>query len=86
MHFLIFSLISQNRIYQRKFLGMMVAATWIGTFAILIPTWRGVWGKFGLDTEIGSCSILPDENSKLSSNSLYSKKNKKLIKLFFIHR
>lgn len=45
---------------------MMVAATWIGTFTILIPTWRGVWGKFGLDTEIGSCSILPDENSKFN--------------------
>lgn len=43
---------------------MMVAATWIGTFTILIPTWRGAWGKFGLDIEIGSCSILPDENSE----------------------
>lgn len=60
---------------------MMVAATWIGTFTILIPTWRGVWGKFGLDTEIGSCSILPDENSKFIN---IPSKNCKLIKnLFF---
>lgn len=41
-----------------------MAATWICAFSALIPTWRGAWGKFGLDRDIGSCSILPDENSK----------------------
>lgn len=42
----------------------MVAGTWICAFSALIPTWRGTWGRFGLDRDIGSCSILPDENSK----------------------
>lgn len=42
----------------------MVAATWIGAFSSLIPTWRGAWGQFGLDHKIGSCSILLDENRK----------------------
>lgn len=42
----------------------MVAATWIGAFTSLIPTWRGVYGRFGLDKQIGSCSILLDENRK----------------------
>lgn len=50
------------RIYRRKYLGFMVAATWIGAFGALIPTWRGAWGTFGLDRAIGSCSILRDDN------------------------
>lgn len=44
----------------------MVAATWIGAFSALIPTWRGVYGQFGLDQQIGSCSILLDDNRKLN--------------------
>lgn len=49
----------------------MVAATWIGAFSILIPTSRGVWGTFGLDTEIGSCSILPDKNGNSPKEFLF---------------
>ncbi len=52
------------RIYRRKYLGLMVAATWIGAFTALIPTWRGDYGKFGMDPKIGSCSILLDDNRK----------------------
>ena len=37
----------------------MVAATWFSAFGTLIPTWRGKWGKFGLDYSIGSCTIIP---------------------------
>lgn len=42
----------------------MVALTWICGFGALIATWLGVWGQFGLDQEIGSCSILPDEHGR----------------------
>ncbi|XP_050744602.1 G-protein coupled receptor moody isoform X2 [Drosophila biarmipes] len=49
------------RIYQRRYLALMVAGTWVTTFSIMIPTWRGVWGIFGLDASIGSCSILHDQ-------------------------
>lgn len=48
----------------------MVTATWLCAFLTLIPTWRGIWGKFGLDHSIGSCSILPDENGKSWSDNL----------------
>ncbi|XP_067638566.1 G-protein coupled receptor moody isoform X2 [Eurosta solidaginis] len=50
------------RIYQRRYLALMIAGTWVTAFSIMIPTWRGIWGKFGLDTSIGSCSILLDKN------------------------
>ncbi|KAG5682434.1 hypothetical protein PVAND_011787 [Polypedilum vanderplanki] len=47
------------RIYRRRWLILMVSLTWICSFGTLIQTWRGKWGKFGMDTTIGSCSILP---------------------------
>lgn len=52
------------RIYRRKYLGVMVAGTWLGAFCSLIPTWQGKWGQFGMDRNIGSCSILPDKDSE----------------------
>ncbi|XP_037940328.1 G-protein coupled receptor moody [Teleopsis dalmanni] len=59
------------RIYQRRNLGFMIAGTWITSFTFMIPTWRGVWGKFGLDTEIGSCSILHDEYDRSPKEFLF---------------
>lgn len=55
------------RIYRRKYLGVMVACTWLGAFCSLIPTWRGKWGQFGLDRKTGSCSILPGADGKYSA-------------------
>lgn len=55
---------THRRVYRRKYLGLMVAGTWLGAFGSLIQTWRGKWGSFGLDTRIGSCTILRDKNSK----------------------
>lgn len=49
-----------SRLYSSKFLGFMVACTWVFGFGALVPTWLGVWGRFGLEPSIGSCSILPD--------------------------
>ncbi|EDV91787.1 G-protein coupled receptor moody [Drosophila grimshawi] len=59
------------RIYQRRYLAMMVAGTWLITFSIMIPTWRGVWGRFGLDTSIGSCSILHDKYDRSPKEFLF---------------
>ncbi|CAG9805899.1 unnamed protein product [Chironomus riparius] len=47
------------RIYRRRWLTLMVSLTWLCAFGTLIQTWRGKWGKFGMDTTISSCSILP---------------------------
>ncbi|XP_068156931.1 G-protein coupled receptor moody [Drosophila tropicalis] len=59
------------RIYQRRYLALMVASTWIITFSIMIPTWRGVWGRFGLDPSIGSCSILHDKYDRSPKEFLF---------------
>ncbi|XP_001355355.1 G-protein coupled receptor moody [Drosophila pseudoobscura] len=60
------------RIYQRRYLALMVAGTWVLTFSIMIPTWRGVWGRFGLDTSIGSCSILHDQYDRSPKEFLFT--------------
>jgi len=49
----------------------MVAGTWVMTFSIMIPTWRGVWGIFGLDASIGSCSILHDQYGRSPKEFLF---------------
>lgn len=42
----------------------MVLATWAGAFGALVPTLLELWGTFGLDEAIGSCTILPDRDGK----------------------
>lgn len=58
----------------------MVAGTWLAAFGTLIPTWRGKWGRFGLDASIGSCTIIPENGGFLV---LSCKSNCKQNKLLF---
>ncbi|XP_019696028.1 G-protein coupled receptor moody [Harpegnathos saltator] len=51
-----------STLYKTKYLMPMVLAIWIFSFGLLVVTWFERWGRFGLDTAIGSCSILPDVN------------------------
>lgn len=64
LFFLLFLISASYRIYRHKYLGVMIAGTWLAAFCTLIPTWRGKWGEFGLDHQAGSCSILPDKDRK----------------------
>nr|CAD7439117.1 unnamed protein product [Timema bartmani] len=59
------------RLYSKKYLGLMVACTWMFGFGALIATWVGVWGRFGLDRCIGSCSILPDDLGRSPKEFLF---------------
>lgn len=49
----------------------MIALTWLGCFGSLLPTLLGQWGTFGLDKEIGSCSILPDSQRRSPKEFLF---------------
>lgn len=59
------------RLYRKQYLGLMVACTWVFGFGALITTWFGKWGRFGLDTRIGSCSILPDAHGHSPKEFLF---------------
>ncbi|XP_065205285.1 G-protein coupled receptor moody isoform X2 [Planococcus citri] len=50
------------KLYRKEYLLLMVASTWLCAFGTLVPTWFGKWGRFGLDVNVGSCSILPDDD------------------------
>ena len=60
-----------SRLYRKQWLGLMVAATWILGFGALSATWFGKWGRFGLDRQIGSCSIKPDSDGRSPKEFLF---------------
>ncbi|XP_017758362.1 PREDICTED: G-protein coupled receptor moody [Eufriesea mexicana] len=59
------------RLYKSKYLIPMILSTWIIAFGVLIVTWFGNWGRFGLDVAIGSCSILPDVHNRSPKEFLF---------------
>ncbi|XP_066974459.1 G-protein coupled receptor moody [Macrobrachium rosenbergii] len=68
-------MIAHQRIYGKMYtkisIAFMVLATWIGAFGALVPTLLGVWGTFGLDASIGSCTILPDADGNSPKGFLF---------------
>ncbi|XP_022252656.1 G-protein coupled receptor moody-like, partial [Limulus polyphemus] len=47
-----------EKIYRKRYISLMIAAVWLFSFAMLLPTLIGAWGRFGYDKNILSCSIL----------------------------
>ncbi|XP_023341816.1 G-protein coupled receptor moody isoform X3 [Eurytemora carolleeae] len=59
------------RLYSKQLLPLHVIGTWIGGFGSLVPTLASVWGEFGLDPGIGSCTILHDRNGRSPKQFLF---------------
>ena len=59
------------RVYSSRWLPLQVAGTWVGGFASLVPTMLSAWGQFGLDPNIGSCTILPDQAGRSPKQFLF---------------
>ncbi|XP_076661702.1 G-protein coupled receptor moody isoform X2 [Halictus rubicundus] len=57
--------------YKQKYIVPMVIGIWILAFGFLVVTWFESWGRFGLDTAIGSCSILPDVHGRSPKEFLF---------------
>ncbi|XP_023945655.1 G-protein coupled receptor moody-like [Bicyclus anynana] len=49
------------KLYKTRNISIMLILIWAASIGVVIPTWFGKWGVFGLDTSIGSCSILRDQ-------------------------
>ncbi|XP_013792844.2 protein trapped in endoderm-1-like [Limulus polyphemus] len=47
-----------DKVYRKHYVALMVIFSWIFSFSMLIPTLASTWGKFGLDEETFSCTIL----------------------------
>ncbi|KAF4526981.1 hypothetical protein B566_EDAN001528 [Ephemera danica] len=59
------------RVYRRHWIAAMIAFCWLFSYGMQMPTLLGVWGSFGYDKRLGTCSILEDENGHSSKNALF---------------
>ncbi|CAH2245643.1 G-protein coupled receptor moody-like [Pararge aegeria] len=59
------------KLYKNRNIAIMLITIWAVSFGVVTPTWFEKWGVFGLDTSIGSCSILCDERGRSPKKSLF---------------
>lgn len=68
-------MIAKNRyyakVYTKKCIIAMIVFCWIFSYGFQLPTLFGVWGKFGYDKKLETCSILADENGRSSKTALF---------------
>ncbi|XP_049768742.1 G-protein coupled receptor moody [Schistocerca cancellata] len=60
-----------GRIYRRHWIAAMIAFCWLFSYGMQLPTLLGVWGRFGYDALLGSCSILEDSSGRSSKTALF---------------
>ena len=59
------------RVYSTRWLPLHVAATWVWGFVFLVPTSLSLWGQFGLDLTVGSCTIILDQSGRSAKEFLF---------------
>ncbi|XP_055844569.1 G-protein coupled receptor moody [Episyrphus balteatus] len=59
------------KIYKRHWIGVMIAFCWLFAYGMQLPTLFGIWGRFGYDSRLGTCSIMSDENGNSSKTALF---------------
>ncbi|XP_060804284.1 G-protein coupled receptor moody isoform X1 [Amyelois transitella] len=60
-----------GRVYHKYNIALMIVFSWMFSYGMQIPTLVGVWGKFDYDPELGTCSIMPDDNNRTSKTALF---------------
>lgn len=59
------------RIYKRHWIAVMIAACWLFSYGMQLPTLLGEWGRFGYDQRLQTCSIMTDEHGHSSKTTLF---------------
>ncbi|KAL7745616.1 hypothetical protein ACLKA6_009838 [Drosophila palustris] len=59
------------RIYKRHWIAIMIAACWLVSYGMQLPTLLGAWGRFGYDARLQTCSIMSDEHGHSSKTTLF---------------
>lgn len=57
--------------YTKCKVAILVATCWIISYGLQIPTLLGVWGEFGYDSNLATCSINRDKNGNSSKTALF---------------
>ncbi|XP_075234054.1 G-protein coupled receptor moody isoform X2 [Lycorma delicatula] len=60
-----------TRVYKPSSIAAMLVFCWFLSFGMQIPTALQKWGKYAYDPELGTCSILQDENQRSSKSALF---------------
>ncbi|XP_055706116.1 G-protein coupled receptor moody isoform X2 [Phlebotomus papatasi] len=59
------------QVYRRHWIVAMILFCWLFSYGMQVPTLLGVWGAFGYDSKLGTCSILKDEYGRSSKTPLF---------------
>ncbi|XP_017782985.1 PREDICTED: G-protein coupled receptor moody-like isoform X2 [Nicrophorus vespilloides] len=59
------------RIYTKLKVAIYIGIIWIFSYGLQIPTLFKIWGVFGFDNKLGTCSINPDENGHSPKTALF---------------
>ncbi|KAH8294521.1 hypothetical protein KR044_005384, partial [Drosophila immigrans] len=59
------------RIYKRHWIAIMIAACWLISYGMQLPTLLGAWGRFGYDDRLQTCSIMSDAHGHSSKTTLF---------------
>ncbi|EDV91786.1 G-protein coupled receptor moody [Drosophila grimshawi] len=59
------------RIYKRHWIAVMIAACWLVSYGMQLPTLMGAWGRFGYDARLQTCSIMSDSHGHSSKTTLF---------------
>ncbi|KAL7038303.1 hypothetical protein ACKWTF_009543 [Chironomus riparius] len=60
-----------QRVYKKVYVYTMIIFCWIFSYGFQLPTLFGVWGIFGYDDKLETCSILPDSQGRSSKTALF---------------
>uniref|UniRef100_A0A336MKP8 CSON001470 protein n=1 Tax=Culicoides sonorensis TaxID=179676 RepID=A0A336MKP8_CULSO len=60
-----------SRIYKKHWISCMIIFCWLFSYGFQLPTLLKVWGRFGFDEKLGTCTIVPDENGRSSKTALF---------------
>lgn len=59
------------KVYKTTWIAVMIVTCWLFSYGFQLPTLFGVWGRFGYNHQLGTCSILPDEHGRSSKTAMF---------------
>lgn len=60
-----------TKVYTKLKVAIFVILCWVISYGLMIPTLLGVWGQFGYDKNLQTCSIKEDENGRNSKSTVF---------------
>uniref|UniRef100_A0A0K8VJ00 G-protein coupled receptor moody n=2 Tax=Bactrocera latifrons TaxID=174628 RepID=A0A0K8VJ00_BACLA len=62
---------SYAKIYKKHWIAVMIIFCWSFSYGMQLPTLLGVWGTFGYDAKLETCSIMSDQHGRSSKTALF---------------